>query len=221
MVILKEIESSLENCKLSETISLVTMAVEENYSTESIIREGLYTGIMASLKKYHNNEILIPDFLTAERALTQSIKVLHSSIQNENNPQWGKVITGTLQGDIREWEKNIISVLIQCMGINVIDLGVSVSIESFIKAAIEEDVRIIVCSTSLTTHLPQMKYLARALGTAKLRDRVKLLFSGGPVTELFCRNIGADFYAPDPLNAAETAVDYCKREPNFLAKQAV
>jgi methanogenic corrinoid protein MtbC1 len=222
MINLHEIASSLENCKSGETADLVAMAIAENYNTECIIREGLYPGIMAAVKHYHNNEILIPDFLTAERALNQSIKILRLSMQDADTAQCGKVITGTLKGDIREWEKNLISILMQSMGIRVIDLGVSVPTECFISAATDdEETRIIACSTALTTHLPQMKYLVLALSAANLRERVKVLFSGGPVTQMLCGSIGADFYAPDPISAAEVAVDYCRKEINFSEMQAV
>jgi 5-methyltetrahydrofolate--homocysteine methyltransferase len=221
MLNLKEIAASLKNCKSGETPNLVTAAIAENYSIENIIKEGLYPGIMAAEKRYHNNEILIPDFLTAERALNQSIKILHSSMQDADTSQCGKVITGTLKGDIREWEKNLISISIRSMGVSVIDLGVSVPTECFINAAMDKEIRIIVCSTALTTHLPQMKYLVLALNAAKMRERVKVLFSGGPVTQLLCGGIGADFYAPESISAAEMAADYCKNEANFSEKQAV
>ncbi|AEF83279.1 cobalamin B12-binding domain-containing protein [Leadbettera azotonutricia] len=221
MINLHEIASSLKNCKSGETSSMVAMAVEENCSIECIIREGLYPGIMAAEKQYRDKEILIPDILAAERALNQSIKILRSSMQNEDNSQYGKVVTGTVKGDIREWEKNLISVLIQSMGITVIDLGTSVPIESFINAAMDEEARIIACSTALTTHLPQMKHLVTALNAANLKERIKTLFSGGPVTQLLCRGIGADFYAPDAISIAEIAVDYCRKELNFSEMQAV
>jgi methanogenic corrinoid protein MtbC1 len=220
MIDLNEIAFNLEKCRTTEVINLVTAAAE-NYSIEKIIREGLYPGIIAAEKRFQKNEILVLDLLTTERALNQSIKVLRLSMQKDHNSQWGKIITGTLKGDVREWEKNLISVLIQAMGINVMDLGVSVPVESYANAAMNEDIRMIVCSTALTTHMPQMKYLVQALHSAKLRDRVKVLFSGGPVTELLCQGIGADFYAPDSVSAAEMAAEYCKNEPNFSEKQAV
>jgi methanogenic corrinoid protein MtbC1 len=221
MINLKEIASSLKNCESARTSDLVAKAIAENYSIKSIIKEGMYPGIMAAEKRYHNNEILIPDLLTAERALSQSIKVLRSSIQNEDNSQCGKVITGTLKGDIREWEKNLISILIQSMGVDVIDLGASVPAECFTNAAVDDETRLIVCSTALTTHLPQMKYLVLALNAANLKERVKVLFSGGPVTQMLCGGIGADFYAPDSISAAEMAADYCRNESNFSERQAV
>ncbi|MCL2374873.1 MAG: cobalamin-dependent protein [Treponema sp.] len=139
------------------------------------------------------------------------LEIVMPVLKKEQGTFLGTVIIGTLGGDIRETEKNIISCLMQSHGLNVIDLGTSVSNLRFIEAAIEEKAEIIACNTSLTIFMPQMKSLVQAAGQADIRGKTKILLSGSPVTEWFCKSIGADIYASDMVQAAEIAAEHCRK----------
>ena len=195
-----------------QTEGLVTQALKENHLPSDILREGLAAGITEMKKKFYRNEILASHVIIAERAMKAGLQILMSQIKKSQSTLLGTVIIGTLEGDIRETEKDIISVMMLSLGLKVIDLGPSISNTRFVEAAIKEKAQLIVCTTSLTIFLPQMESLVLAASQADIRQRTKILLSGGPVTELFCKNIEADLYAPDPLRAAEMAAEYCGKK---------
>jgi methanogenic corrinoid protein MtbC1 len=207
---LHEISLSLQKGKARETEELIEKAIREKHSIESILREGFVDAMMKTEQKFMMKEIFVSDVLPAARAMDRGIEIITPYLDGGDTSAWGPVITGTLIGDTLYIRKNLISILMQGMGLKVIDLGISVSSELFIDAVERENARMIVCSTCLTVHLPQMKALVLAAASANLRDKVKILFSGTPVTEQFCRSIGADMYAPDVVSAAELAAAYCK-----------
>jgi len=211
MINLHDISISIQEGNTRQTEDLVTHAIKENNAPANILREGLAAGIMAMEKKFHRNEILDSEVLLAERAMKAGLQILMPVIREGQHSFLGTVITGTLEGDIRETEKDITACLMQSMGLRIIDLGTSVSSLQFIEAAMEEKAQIIACSTALTIFLPQMKSLVQAASQAGIRAKTKILLSGGPVTEWFCKSIEADMYAPDPISAAETAAEYCKK----------
>ena len=212
MVNLKDIFNSVESGDIGQTKDLVSGALEDNCPPDRILMEGLVAGMMETEIKFHRNEILDSEVLIAEQALKAGLQILMPHLMTGETPFIGTVITGTLEGDIHDTEKNLISTLMQCMGLKVIDLGTSVSNMRFIEAAMEEKANIIACTTSLTLFLPQMKSLVQAAGQANIRGRTKLLFSGGPVTEYFCKSIDADLYAPDLIRTAEIAAEYCRKK---------
>ena len=211
MTILSNISDSVQEGNTLQTENLVTQALKENCPPEDILRKGLVAGMMEMEKKFHKNEILDSEVLIAERTMKAGLQILMPVLRKRQSSFLGTVITGTLEGDIRETEKDIISYLMQIMGLKVIDLGASVSSIRFVEAAIEEKAHIISCTTSLTIFLPQMKSLVQTASQANIRGKTKILLSGGPVTEWFCKSIEADMYAPNPVRAAEIAAEHCKK----------
>ncbi|MDR1566629.1 MAG: cobalamin-dependent protein [Treponema sp.] len=208
---LHEISVSLQSGRIKETLNLIARAVKENHNVGSILKEGLADGMAAVEQKLKDKEIYLPDMLVTATVMNKGIEILRPALESIENPVLGTAITGTLKGDIQNINKNLIAALMRSEGLKVIDLGVNVSNELFIDTAEKEKARVIVCSAYLTVHLPQMKALAQAAASMKARENIKLLFTGLPVTEQFCRSIGADIYAPDVVSAAETAAAYCKR----------
>jgi 5-methyltetrahydrofolate--homocysteine methyltransferase len=208
MTNLNEIAENIEKGRAKEVSCLVSRAIGENRSIDCILREGLVAGMSAVDRRFRKNEISIPDLLIAERAMNMGIRIIQSHLSKKMMRPKGTVVIGTLEGDILEREKNLMSIMMQGMELRVIDLGVSVSTGQLIAAAIEEKAHIIACSAALTTYMPQMKSLVQAAASAKIRNTVKILISGGPVTVQFCRSIGADMYAPDVVSAAEMAAAY-------------
>jgi methanogenic corrinoid protein MtbC1 len=208
MVDLNEIAENIRTGKAKEVSNLISQAIKEHYDISSIVKEGIITGMTAVDRQFRKNEISIPELLIAERAMNMGIQVIQSHLDSRTTTPKGTVIVGTLEGDILEREKNLTSIMMQGLGLKVVDLGVSVSTGQLITAAIEEKAQIIACSAALTTYMPQMKSLVQAAASAQIRSSVKILISGGPVTVQFCRCIGADMYAPDVISAAEMAAAY-------------
>jgi methanogenic corrinoid protein MtbC1 len=212
MINLSEIAENVRTGKAKDVSSLISRAINERYSIECIVKEGLVAGMAVVDRRFRKKEISIPDLLIAERAMNLGIQIIQSYLSTmETNPK-GTVVVGTLEGDILEREKNLTSIMMQGLGLRVVDLGVSVSTGQLIAAAIEEKAQIIACSTTLTTYMPQMKSLVQAAASARIRNTVKILISGGPVTVQFCRCIGADMYAPDIVSAAEMAAAYFENQ---------
>lgn len=215
MTILNNISDSIQSGSIRQTEDLVSQALKENYPPVRIIKEGLIAGMMDLKKKFFRGEILDSEVLIAEQSMKAGFQILMPVIKDNKTLPTGTVITGTLEGDIRETEKDVMSIMMQSLGLRVIDLGTSISSIRFIEAAIEEKAQIIACTIMLTSFLPQMKSLVQAAGHTDIRGKTKILLSGGPVTEWFCKSIGADMYAPDMVRAAELAAEYCQRTSGF------
>jgi methanogenic corrinoid protein MtbC1 len=213
MVDLNEISYSLQSGKARQTSELITRAIEENYSIENILKQGLIAGMTAVERRFRQNEIFIPDVLVAARAMNMGIKALKPSLTVPDEESQGTVVIGTVTGDMQQIDKNLIAIMMLGRGLKVIDLGGGISQERFIEAAKKEKARIITCVASRTTTMPHMKALVKALNASGLHGEIKIMISGGPVTDQYGRIIGADFYAPDAERAAEIALAYCKNNP--------
>jgi len=208
---LQDISLSIQEGNVKKAISLVATALKEKRPPADILRDGLAAGMIEMEKKFNKNEILDSEILIAEFAMKAALHVLESVLQKDTSSFLGTVIIGTLEGDIRETGKNIVSCLMQSQRLKVIDLGTSVSNIRFIEAAIEEKAELIACNAALTIFLPQMKAIVQAEAQTDIREKTKVLFSGAPVTEWFCKTIEADLYAPDPVQAAEIAAEHCRK----------
>jgi methanogenic corrinoid protein MtbC1 len=221
MVDLNVVAENIQEGKAKEASDLIAQAINEKRGIDRILREGVIAGMTAVDRRFRKNEISVPELLVAERAMNMGIQVIKSHLSCKETAPKGTVIIGTLEGDILEREKNLTSIMMQGLGLKVVDLGVSVSTVQLINAAIEEKAQIIACSAALTTYLPQMKSLVQAAASANIRDTVKILISGGPVTVQFCRCIGADMYAPDVVSAAEMAAAYFDTRVERITERAI
>jgi methanogenic corrinoid protein MtbC1 len=209
MVNLKDISSSLQSGKAAETADLIVRAFEENNSVESILKQGLISGISEMKSKIKKNEILMPEFIIAARAMNIGIKTLRPLIASSSTEPKGVVVIGTVKGDIHDIDKNLIAVAMEGIGLRVIDLGIGVTAERFIDTAIKEKAQMVVCCASLTSTMHQLKSVVQAAASSGVRNKIKILITGAPVTEKYCQVIGADFYAPDTMSAAEQAAAEC------------
>lgn len=117
---------------------------------------------------------------------------------------------GTVQGDLHDIGKNLVKMMMEGKGLEVVDLGTDVAAETFIKTAMEQDCQIICCSSLLTTTMGYMEEVVKAAEAAGIRDKVKIMVGGAPITDEFCRKIGADCYTPDAASAADAAVAFCQ-----------
>lgn len=206
---LHEISVQLQAGKAKAVKTLVQQAIDEGYSAEAILKEGLMDGMSVIGVKFRNNEVFVPEVLVAARAMNQGAALLKPLLAEAGVKATGKVCIGTVQGDLHDIGKNLVIIMLEGKGIEVIDLGTDVSPETFVNAAIENDCNIICISALLTTTMPVMAEVIKTAEETGIRDKVRIMIGGAPVTQAFCDEIGADAYTPDATVAAETVVKFC------------
>lgn len=184
---------------------LVTDAIEEGISAETILNQGLVTGMAELGELFKNNEVYVPEVLIAARAMKTGTELLKPLLTAANVQALGTVAIGTTKGDLHDIGKNLVAMMLEGAGFQVIDLGVDVSAEKFLQAVTQQGAQIIGISALLTTTMPSMKTCIDALRDAGLRDAVKVMIGGAPVTQSFADEIGADGYSPDAASAVDLA----------------
>jgi len=156
--------------------------------------------------KFKRNEVFVPEVLIAARAMNAGTALLKPYLVTAGVEATGKVIIGTVKGDLHDIGKNLVRMMMEGKGLEVIDLGVNVSAETFIQAINDHNADIVALSALLTTTMNEMKVVVDALTTAGLRDKVKVMVGGAPVSESFSVSIGADAFASDAASASESAI---------------
>ena len=206
---LQEISLQLQAGKAKIVKTLVQQAIAEGYPAQQILEEGLLSGMNIIGVKFKNNEVFVPEVLVSARAMNQGAALLKPLLAEDGVKASGRVCIGTVQGDLHDIGKNLVKMMMEAKGLEVIDLGTDVAPDTFISTAIENDCQIICCSALLTTTMGVMGEVVKAAEAAGVRDKVKIMVGGAPITEEFCRQIGADAYTPDATSAAEKAVEFC------------
>lgn len=209
MELLEQISELLQKGKAKDVKALVQEAVDRGITAKRILDEGLLSGMDIIGRKFKNNEIFVPEVLVAARAMNQGVEVLKPLLVSEGAKAVGKACIGTVKGDLHDIGKNLVKMMMEGKGLEVLDLGTDVAPETFVKAAAEEHCQIICCSALLTTTMGMMEDVVKAAADAGIRDKVKIMVGGAPVTEAFCQKIGADAYTPDAASAAEAAYQFC------------
>ena len=157
-------------------------------------------------EKFKRNEIFVPEMLVAARAMKKGVEILKPHLAGDNTVSAGKLIIGTVAGDLHDIGKNLVAMMLESAGFEVIDLGVDVPIEKFVETAKENpDVKIVCLSALLTTTMPAMKDTVAALAAEDFRSNIKIMVGGAPITQEFADEIGADAYTADAASAAEKA----------------
>ena len=210
MSILTDISESLQKGKKKLVVQFVTQALEGGLTPQQILSEGLLPGMDVVGQKFKNNEIFVPEVLVAARAMNAGAELLKPLMAEEGSQSPGKMVLGTVKGDLHDIGKNLVKMMVEGKGIEVVDLGVDVSPDAFVQAAIENNANIIGCSALLTTTMPVMEEVVKAVEAAGIRDKVKIMVGGAPVTEEFCKTIGADYYTDDAASAAICAAEILK-----------
>ena len=209
MSILIEISETLQKGRAKIVKELVQKALDEGIPAETILNEGLLPGMNVIGEKFKNNEVYVPEVLIAARAMNMGAQILKPLLVAEGVKATGKVCIGTVKGDLHDIGKNLVKMMMEGKGLEVVDLGVDVSPETFVQTAVEQNCQIICCSALLTTTMGVMADVVKAAEAAGIRDKVKIMIGGAPVTDAFCRQIGADAYTPDAASASDRAVAYC------------
>ncbi len=206
MSTLIEISEALQKGRAKQIKTLVPQALEEGIPAKQILEEGLLSGMSIIGEKFKNNEVFVPEVLVAARAMNVGAELLKSYLAEDGMQSKGKVVLGTVKGDLHDIGKNLVRMMFEGKGLEVIDLGVDVEPEAFVQAAIDNNCQIIACSALLTTTMGSMADVVAKAKDAGIRDKVKIMVGGAPITDAFCQSIGADAYTPDAATAAETAV---------------
>ncbi|HJA32452.1 MAG: cobalamin-binding protein [Clostridiales bacterium] len=210
MNILEEISANLQKGKAKIVKELVQQAIDENIPAKQILEEGLLSGMDVIGEKFKNNEVFVPEVLVAARAMNMGAALLKPLLADGENTSAGKVCIGTVKGDLHDIGKNLVKMMMEGKGLEVIDLGTDVAPETYVETAIRENCQIICCSALLTTTMPVMGEVVKEAEKAGIRDKVKIMVGGAPVTEAFCEQIGADKYTSDAASAADAAVEFCR-----------
>ena len=193
----------LSQGKVEEVKKLTQEALEAGIAVELILKEGLIQAMDRVGVKFKNGEVYIPEVLIAARAMHAGMAVLKPVLSKSTGRMAGKVIIGTVKGDLHDIGKNLVIMMLEGGGFEVVDLGIDVSVEKFIEAIKIHQPHVVGMSALLTTTMREMKNNIQAVEWAGLRSQVKMIVGGAPVTEKFAREIGADGYAPDAASAVE------------------
>ena len=207
--LLEEICTFLQKGRAKNVAELVQQAVDEGISAEVILNDALLKGMGIIGEKFKNNEVYVPEVLIAARAMNQGTASLKPLLASDGVQAVGKVVLGTVRGDLHDIGKNLVRMMMEGKGLEVIDLSVDVPPEKFVETAKEEHAQIIGLSALLTTTMVEMKNVVDAAVAAGIRDNVTIMVGGAPVTDAFCKSIGADAYTSDATSAAEYACKVC------------
>jgi len=195
------ISENLQKGKAAEVAELVQQAIDEKIPVKKILDEGLLHGMGVIGGKFKKNEVYVPEVLIAARAMNAGMKILEPLLAKEGIEPVGKVVLGTVKGDLHDIGKNLVGMMFKGGGFEVVDLKIDVAAEKFVEAAKESGAKLIGLSALLTTTMPEMKNVvekARAAGVD-----AKIIIGGAPVTQAYADEIGADGYAPDAASAVD------------------
>jgi len=206
MSVLEEISAALQKGKAKDVKVLVQQAIDEGIGAKSILEDGLMTGMNIIGEKFKRDEVFVPEVLVAARAMNAGTALLKPYLATAGVEATGKVVIGTVRGDLHDIGKNLVRMMMEGKGLEVIDLGVDVSAERFVQAVSEHDADIVAISALLTTTMNEMKVVVEAFNAAGMRDKVKIMIGGAPITESFRASIGADSFTPDAASASESAI---------------
>lgn len=210
MGILEDISAALQSGRSAKVKENVTLALEQGIKPQTILEEGLIAGMNIIGEKFKHNEVFVPEVLVAARAMNAGTALLRPHLVAEGVQSKGVVIIGTVKGDLHDIGKNLVKMMIEGKGMTCVDLGVDVSPEAYVDAAIEHDAKIICCSALLTTTMVKMKNVVAECKKRGIRDKVKIMIGGAPITQAFCDEIGADCYTSDAASASDAALAICE-----------
>ena len=205
MVDLNNVSESLQRGNVEKVRELVMRALEEKLTPKEILENGLIKGMNIIGMKFKKNEVYVPEVLIAARAMHAGMDILRPKLIETGVKNIGRVAMGTVKGDLHDIGKNLVKMMLEGAGFEVVDLGVDVSAEKYVEVVKEHQCNIIGMSALLTTTMVNMAEVIKALEVAGLRDKVKIMIGGAPITQNYADQIGADSYSPDAATAVEDA----------------
>ncbi len=205
MAIIDDLRESLIDGDMDGVTNGVNAALEAGEKPGDILQKGLIAGMTEVGQLFEDGEFFVPEMLIAARAMQAGVTILKPKLIAEDIKPLGKVVVGTVKGDLHDIGKNLVAMMLEGVGFEVIDLGTDVTPEKFVEAVKENEAEFMGMSALLTTTMPSMKASVEALQEAGIRDNVKVMIGGAPVTQNYADEIGADIYAPDGPSAARKA----------------
>ena len=206
------ISAALEQGQQKKLLALCDEALKEGYAPAAILSDGLIQGMNRLGDAFSANRAFVPEMLIAARCMNAVMERLKPLMAGEGNEPVGRACLGTVKGDMHDIGKNLVKIMMEGSGIEVIDLGVDTSAEEFVDTAVANDCGIIACSSLLTTTMQEMRRVVELVNARGLHDRIKIMIGGAPITQGFCDDIGADSYTPDAAAAARRAVEILRAQ---------
>ena len=208
MVDLNNLSEALQRGDAEKVGELVKKALEEKLTPKDILENGLIKGMDIIGAKFKKNEVYVPEVLIAARAMHAGMSILRPKLAETGVKNIGKIAIGTVKGDLHDIGKNLVKMMLEGAGFEVIDLGIDVSVDKFVEAVKVHQPNIIGMSALLTTTMINMAEVIKALEAAGLRDKVKIMIGGAPITQNYANQIGADGYSPDAASAVDSAKSF-------------
>ncbi len=203
--VLERMAKDLYNGDKDAVAELTQKALDEGVSAEEVLKGGLLAGMEQVGVDFKAGDLFVPEVLIAARAMHAGMDIVRPLLAEAGVSLMGKILIGTVKGDLHDIGKNLVGMMLEGGGFDIVDLGTDVPPEKFIKAIQKEQPNIVGMSALLTTTMQAMKQTIEALAEAGVRDSVKVMIGGAPVTQGFAQEIGADGYAPDAASAVELA----------------
>jgi len=205
MSIVENIGNAVYKGKAKEVVTLVQEALADGISAGEILEEGLLKGMGEIGVKFKNNEVFVPEVLVAARALNKGTELLKEKLLEEGVEPVGRAVICTVKGDLHDIGKNLVKMMMEGAGFEVIDLGIDIHEDKVVESVKESQPQLVLMSALLTTTMNECGVVIEALENAGVRDQVKVMVGGAPLTQTFADSIGADGYAADAASAAEMA----------------
>lgn len=205
MADLQALADAIINGKQDDAKTLTQAAIDEGLAPKDVLSQGLIAGMDVVGERFKNCEFYIPEVLVAARAMKAAMAIVKPLLSEADQESAVKVAIGTVQGDLHDIGKNLVSMMLEGAGFEIIDLGSDVAPQAFVKAVQERQAQVIGMSALLTTTMPSMSATIKALEEAGMRDKVKIMIGGAPVTDGFAKQIGADGFSPDASSAVRLA----------------
>lgn len=207
MSVLQQIAEFLEKGESEKVSELTQEAINQRLSAKDILDNGLIAGMNVVGEKFKNRELFLPEVLLSAKAMYGGLDLLKPLFLEEGMPSAGKVVIGTVRGDVHDIGKNLVGIMLKGAGYEVIDLGKDVKAEDFVEVAKKEGASAIGMSALLTTTMPVMKEVIELLDKEGLKDSIKIIIGGAPVSQDFANQIGADAYGYDAASAVKLVKD--------------
>jgi len=201
----KAIINALVECDEAKVLELVQNAIDEGIAAKEILTQGLISGMDIVGEKMENEDMFIPEVLMAAKAMSAAVGILKPLLADDDIAAMGKILIGTVKGDLHDIGKNLVAMMLESAGFEVYNLGVDITPDKFISEVNEKNADMICLSALLTTTMPMMKQTINAIVENGMKGRVKVMVGGAPVTQNYADEIGADGYAPDAGSAVKLA----------------
>ena len=205
---LKQIYQGVLDGDIDLVTTGVQAALDEKVTAETILKQSMMAAMAEVGQLFEDGEYFVPELLVAARAMQGGLGILKPFLAAEAVEPIGKIVTGTVKGDLHDIGKNLVGIMMEGVGFEIIDMGTDVSPEKFVEAVKESGAQVVAMSALLTTTMANMPNTIKAFEDAGLRNTVKIMVGGAPVTEDYAKKIGADGYAPDASQAAKVALTF-------------